>query len=470
MAETAINITVGGILSGIAFIGASVEQYQLQDENILNLHREIQLIEPFIQNLKISPPQIGIYARLQNLAILLQKIKMWITGIGQMSKFKHFIFAISHKKQILQFYLEIKEIKMELGFELKVGNYQSQTKLNQQIDELLHSLVHSEENEKIKLLFETQKELYDSKLYSYKEFIQEIDDKFNGLIQEHEFEIEKLKLELIQLNKRMENVEKILKENPFENSLLEFQQIQLENQRIQMEIIKSNNYRYELEIMSKEKRIPSVDSEMIEYQKIQLENQKIQLEILKSNNYKLEMELDANKSIKPTCECESESQDYPYCVVFCSAGCRGKNINIDQENQEYYKSKLKEIVESIPQEKQKEYEEFITYVESRDHITAEHIVYILEYEMKRKEKMEKINEIQTKELEIVQSRHHYNQVYTIYHNHLVQCVGEKNSHGSTSQYRNENWYGEHCRLWQIQSTAQSKVYQLEKELEEIKNK
>jgi hypothetical protein len=29
----------------------------------------------------------------------------------------------------------------------------------------------------------------------------------------------------------------------------------------------------------------------------------------------------------------------------------------------------------------------------------------------------------------------------------------------TSQYANESWYSEHCRLWQIQSTAKAKLEQ-----------
>lgn len=85
MAETAINLTIGGILSGIGYIGLSIEEYSLKNEKILELQREINMITPFIENLKRCPPQIGIHGRLQKLAILLQQIKIWITEQGQMS-------------------------------------------------------------------------------------------------------------------------------------------------------------------------------------------------------------------------------------------------------------------------------------------------------------------------------------------------------------------------------------------------
>jgi hypothetical protein len=199
MAESAINLTIGSIISGIGLIGVSIEEYNLKNERILELQREIQMISPFIQNLQTSPPQLGIHGRLQKLAILLQQIKSWITSIGQMSKLKHFFFAISHKKQMNKYYLEIKEIKMELGFEMRVGNFQSQTKLNQQMDDLLENMKQNssaEDYEKIKLLFDTQRDLYDTKLQAHKDFIQEMDLKFNELIQEHDIEIEKLKCQV----------------------------------------------------------------------------------------------------------------------------------------------------------------------------------------------------------------------------------------------------------------------------------
>jgi hypothetical protein len=140
MADTAINFTIRSILSVIGYIGASVKEYNLKNDKILELQLEIHMITPFIQNLQLSPPQLGIHGRLQKLAILLQQIKSWISSIGQMSKFKHLLFAISHKKQMSKYYLDIEEIKMELGFEMRVGNFQSQTKLNQQMDDILENM------------------------------------------------------------------------------------------------------------------------------------------------------------------------------------------------------------------------------------------------------------------------------------------------------------------------------------------
>jgi len=355
MAETAINLTIGRIISGIGYIGLSIDEYNLKDERILELQREIQMMTPFIQNLQISPIQSGIHNRLQRLLILLQQIKSWINSIGQMSKLKHFFLAISHKKQMNKYYLEIKEIKMELGFEMRVGNFQSQTKLNQQMDDLLDSLKQNsstEDYEKIKLLFDTQRELYDTKLQIHKDFIQEMDMKFNELIQDHEFEIEKLKCEIEQLKKRMDDVEKQLREKPFEQ----------------------------------------ISQEMIEYQKIQLD-------IIKSNNYK--RELDLMKIEKPTCDCKVESSiNYPYTAIFCSNGCRGKKFDVYVENKEYYKKKLRELCESLSEEQVEHYEDFIQYIE-RGNFNEEHVVHLLEYEMEQKQCNEK---------------RHYEQLKTLYHN------------------------------------------------------
>ncbi len=196
MAETAINITIGTIISGIAVIADSIDEYNLKNERILELHREIQMIHPFMKDLQTCSQQVGVHGRLHKLAILLQQIKSWIHSVGKMSKLKHFVFAISHSKQMSKFYIAIKEIKMELGFEMRVGNFQSQTKLNQQMDDLLASLKQSKDYEKIKLLFDTQRDLNDAKLQAHKDFIQEMDLKFNDLIQEHDFEIEKLKCQV----------------------------------------------------------------------------------------------------------------------------------------------------------------------------------------------------------------------------------------------------------------------------------
>lgn len=314
MAETAINLTIGGILSGIGYIALSIDEYSLKNEKILELQREINMIAPFIQNMQTSAPQIGIYGRLQKLAVLLQQIKNWIIEIGQMSKFKHFIFAISYTKQISQFYIEIKEIKMELGFEMRVGNFQSQAKLNKQMDDLLESLKKTDDCEKIKLLFDTQRELNEAKLEANRECFQDAVKHLNGLICEQDLRFE-------ELNKRIQNVEN------FQPATLEHQRILLENQKVQLEIIRAKNHALELELMSKEKLCQKITPEMIEYSKIQLEMQKIQME-LKSKYF----------TAIPTCECTSEtsdrSVDYPYVATFCSQGCLGKKCNMVLENKE----------------------------------------------------------------------------------------------------------------------------------------
>ena len=50
---------------------------------------------------------------------------------------------------------------------------------------------------------------------------------------------------------------------------------------------------------------------------------------------------------------------------------------------------------------------------------------------------------------------------------MWKSVGKEKSHRPTSVYANESWYAEHCRLWQIQSNAQTIVHNLERQLAEI---
>ncbi len=69
----------------------------------------------------------------------------------------------------------------------------------------------------------------------------------------------------------------------------------------------------------------------------------------------------------------------------------------------------------------------------------------------------------TKQKLLDDARSSYSTAYNIYRKHLVSCVGEEKSHGSTTQFASEPWYQEHCRLWQIQSEAQSNLYRLEQE-------
>lgn len=304
---------------------------------------------------------------------------------------------------------------------MRVGNFQSQAKLNQQMDDLLESLKHTDDCEKIKLLFDTQRELYNAKLEANKECFQETVGHLNGLMNEYILNME-------QLNKRVEILERERSDKQVESvspMMVEYQRILLENQKI-----------------------------MLESQKIQLENQKIQMDLI------------SRKPAIQTCKCSPDESEiiYPYTVSFCSHGCRGKKISVDYESRDYYIGRLTELCESIPEGKQQEYEKFIQYVE-RGNFKAEHVVTLLEYEMEQKRLAdEKEREIATKELELSQARIHYNQAYSVYRRHLVQCIGEEKSHGPTSQYANESWYGEHCRLWHIQSNALLLVQKLEQDI------
>jgi hypothetical protein len=306
---------------------------------------------------------------------------------------------------------------------------------------LLDSLKHTDDYAKIKLLFDTQRDLCNAKLDAHNEFIREINGKFSLLIQEQDQEIEKFKYELEQLNTRMADVENQLKERVCEKLtplMVENQKVQLEIQKVQLDIIRSNNYKTELELVSNgqlvmisKEHLVSAHTADVYRQKIALENQKVQLELSQKN---------------PTCACQ--------CIAECDV--------------EYYEKKLSKLCESIPLAKREQYEDFIQYIE-RGNFHPDHIISMLEYEMEQKRKAdEKQSEMSAKELDLQQAREHYNQVFAVYRQHLVCCVGEENSHGATAKYKEEIWYPEHCRLWHIQSQALSRLQQLERENESLK--
>jgi hypothetical protein len=134
----------------------------------LKLHSEILVMQPFISTLTHSPDDSGVYNRLQRLLVLLEEIRIWVEGFGLKSRVKQFFLALSHKKDIHLFYSRIQELKRELGFEMKVGNFKAQYLLNQQISELVSGIESAAQtgasaatSEQIKHLMELQQKLCD---------------------------------------------------------------------------------------------------------------------------------------------------------------------------------------------------------------------------------------------------------------------------------------------------------------------
>ena len=94
----------------------------------------------------------------------------------------------------------------------------------------------------------------------------------------------------------------------------------------------------------------------------------------------------------------------------------------------------------------------------------------LEEERLERESQAKQKELRraSKEEELRIARNEYGVVYANYQRQLTANIGSGSQY-DTSRYKNMPWYPEHCRLWHIQSQAQSKVYNLERELESLKD-
>lgn len=105
MTDTAVGYSVGLIVSGIALIGANIEEYEIRHKKVLELHSEILMMQPFISTLTQSPEDSGVHNRLQRLLVLLEEIRIWVEGFGRKSRVKQFFLALSHKKDIHLFLL-----------------------------------------------------------------------------------------------------------------------------------------------------------------------------------------------------------------------------------------------------------------------------------------------------------------------------------------------------------------------------
>jgi hypothetical protein len=205
MTDTALGYSVGLIVSGIALIGANIEEYQIRHKKVLELHSEILMMQPFISALTQSPEDSGVHNRLQRLLVLLEEIRIWVESFGRKSTVAQFFLALSHKKDIHIFYSRIQELKKELGFEMKVGNFKAQQQLNQQISELVSGIESAAQitgsrnlttSEQIKNLIELQQKLCDLKLENQMAYITNMDQRLNILFKEYESEMDVLRDEM----------------------------------------------------------------------------------------------------------------------------------------------------------------------------------------------------------------------------------------------------------------------------------
>ncbi len=337
MAESVINLAIGGIISTIYYIKECVELYKIRNENVLELHREIQNLSPCVHNLMLCPHDTSLNGNIQRLAILIAEIHIWIKKFGQMHSVKHFFFSLSHKTEITEFYLEIQNIKMNLGFNLKIGNFQSQSKLNQQMDDLLESLRQNESYTKIKELYETQKDLYESKLLNQKAFIEEMGQRHNALIQEHYIEIEKLKTQIEKLSK-----ESIMHTNQISNHEIQIKRLvekqdSRSNSIGMIEICHYTSLMEDKVSLKYENLILSSTNEKLLKEKTELQEQMIvfQKEKTELEKEKTELEKEKTEMQDKFLELESKLREHI-------------EMNPIVKQMIMYKEKLPEYIEEIP--------------------------------------------------------------------------------------------------------------------------
>lgn len=193
MTESVLKGSIGILVMGIKCITSLIQEYNLRNDSVLSLHREILLLRPCIENLKLSSLNSGIHNRLQRLILLIDEIKIWLEMFATKSTLRHFFFALIHKKEINKFYIRIQEIKMEMGFEMKVDSFYHQTKLYDQINVLMEKLNYNNDIEKIKQLLDFQKQIYEMKLDNHLMIVQNVDLKYTKLVSEYESELDEMK-------------------------------------------------------------------------------------------------------------------------------------------------------------------------------------------------------------------------------------------------------------------------------------
>jgi hypothetical protein len=193
MAESVLKGSIGILIMGIKCITSLIQEYNLRNDCVLSLHREILLLRPCIENLKLSSLNSGIHNRLQRLILLIEEIKIWLEMFATKSTLRHFFFALIHKKEINKFYIRIQEIKMEMGFEMKVDSMHHQTKLYDQINSLMEKLNCNNDIEKIKQLLDYQKQIYEMKFDNHLMIVQNVDLKYSKLVAEYESELDEMK-------------------------------------------------------------------------------------------------------------------------------------------------------------------------------------------------------------------------------------------------------------------------------------
>jgi hypothetical protein len=193
MAEGVLRNSISILVGAIKGITTLIEEFNLRNESILSLHREILQLRPCIENLQKSADTSGVHNRIQRMVVLLEEIKIWMEVFASKSTLTHFFCALGHKKEINRFYIRIQELKMEMGFEMKVDAHLYQAKLVAQMQELIDSLRGNVDFEKMNAVVEYQRRVYEMKLENHLGIIQDIDLKYSRLVGEYECELDDMK-------------------------------------------------------------------------------------------------------------------------------------------------------------------------------------------------------------------------------------------------------------------------------------
>lgn len=193
MAEGVLRNSISILVGAIKGITMLIEEFNLRNESILSLHREILQLRPCIENLQKSADTSGVHNRIQRMVVLLEEIKIWMEVFASKSTLTHFFCALGHKKEINRFYIRIQELKMEMGFEMKVDAHLYQARLVAQMQELIDSLRGNADFEKMNAVVEYQRRVYEMKLENHLGIIQDIDLKYSRLVGEYECELDDMK-------------------------------------------------------------------------------------------------------------------------------------------------------------------------------------------------------------------------------------------------------------------------------------
>jgi hypothetical protein len=212
MADSVLKHSIGLLIVGIKNISSLIQEYNLRNENVLSLHREILNLKPCIESLKLSYCNSGLHNRLQRLLILMEEIKIWLEAFATKSCLRHFFFALIHKKEINKFYIRIQELKMEMGFDMKVDSHIYQQNLAIQMNELIDKLKTNIDFEQIKQVIDIQKNMFELKFENHLSIIQNIDLKYSKLISEYEVELDEMKQKTYEMQYKINTMEQSMQE------------------------------------------------------------------------------------------------------------------------------------------------------------------------------------------------------------------------------------------------------------------